>query len=776
MLFVHYDKNIYTPSETVWFTAYLLKTIAGSDLHNTLSVTLIRNDDSTAITDMQFAMKDGLSFGNMQLPDTLSPGNYLLLAHTNVLASGKPVAVFVQQVTIKSATEPGFIASLKLAGNTGAMSDSATIAVKASSKDIHTLISFADVSYTLGSGVRQMKGKLKTSISGEAYFKVPLRQAGPIDNSLAVTVTYKNEVKKLQLNLPVNNSKPVIQFFPEGGSLVQGNTTVIGWEARDIYGEPLMVSGIVYEDEVALDTIQTNGYGFGKFSLTPETNKLYTVKLIRNGQETVAYPLPVAIANGPSIYVANAITNDTLTMYIEDNGMDTLYGMLHNFTENFTSFSVDMSAVPKKILHIPLAGIPKGIATVTLLDKMGRPLAERILFAHFDKKTSINIASDSIVYKTRQKVKFNLQLNNKESRPVTGLVSVACVHDSRLDTRKMTDIESYTFLTNELATLPFKKGLTDNDKDNRDYLEDVLLIKGWRRYTWPDMLQAKSEDTLQPYSSLQFKGKVTTRQKPIKKPLSLNFMADSLYGFIQTDSAGEFDIEHENLILPPGKKMVLFLNDNNKYDHTIILENTYHEMATLLAPRIVYENRLAGKNESNTEDFLVKEKENETTLAEVTVTANKNDNAIYGASDRNECGDYVCQNNVLNCYYHHNNIRKPIIGNVYRVPSETPGVYYLQEYEGCSQKTNKNKLLHLFNGIYTAKEFYNQRYENEVNLEETYLSTIYWNYLLPVNSINAQEISFYTSDLAGKFRVIVQGITSVGVVHGEYGFDVVKKD
>ena len=48
-LFVHFDKNVYTNNETVWFTGYLLKS-SQSALNHTLSVALLDNSDASVVT------------------------------------------------------------------------------------------------------------------------------------------------------------------------------------------------------------------------------------------------------------------------------------------------------------------------------------------------------------------------------------------------------------------------------------------------------------------------------------------------------------------------------------------------------------------------------------------------------------------------------------------------------------------------------------------------------------------------------------------------------
>ncbi|MES2371322.1 MAG: hypothetical protein V4557_02000 [Bacteroidota bacterium] len=765
-LFVHFDKNIYTSNEHVWFTAYLIEAKRSLQEHHTLVVSLVRNDDSLVLTDQKFVMEKGLSYGNLILPDSLMPGHYSLLVYTNLLADGQPVTSFFQPITIKSEAEPGFIASLKLAEKITADSDSAKLTFKASSKDIHTLVSFADINYSLGNGVKQIKRKLKTDVYGGLDFKVPVRQLDAGNNRLLLQASFRNEIKKLQLTLPVPRNNAIVKFFPEGGTLREGNRTQIGWEVKDAYGEPLQISGILYKNEEAVDTLQTNGYGLGSFSLIPETGYNYYVILAKSDQEKISYSLPKATLQGPTIFVANAVCNDTLVLRVQDRIPGMFYAMIHNYTEVFLSFPLNMSVTSVRTFRVPLTSVPKGIYTLTLMDSLGRPVAERLFFAHYNARTELQIKTDQAEYATRKKVNLSLQLRDVFGNPVKGLVSVACVQNNRIDPRKMTDIESYTYLNNVLSSVPFKRDPLGNESDNLDYWENILLVKGWRRYTWPDLLQTKADDTLQKFSSLLFTGVVTRNEKKVTRPYTLTAFSDSSFHTILTDSSGHFIFKNEDLILSPDKKKYLFLNDKNKEAYTVQVDDPYRNLTGTLAHQLVYENFDAGSFERNTETMLVKPGEKATVLKEVIVT-DKKDRSISGTAGRNECGDYVCLYNVLNCPNHPYGTM-PVEGKSYRTGGGS------MTYQGCVLAKKENKFMIYFKGIYQAKEFYQEDYATISPSAQMYLSTIFWNHSVSVNSDKATKLSFYTSDIVGKYRVVVQGVTTGGVVHGEYVFNVVK--
>jgi hypothetical protein len=413
--------------------------------------------------------------------------------------------------------------------------------------------------------------------------------------------------------------------------------------SKRCYGEPLLISGILYKNEQAVDTIQTNGYGLGSFTLKPEADGNYYVILNKSDQERTIYSLPKAI-QGPSIYVANAVCNDTLVVRMADRTGGMYYGMVHNYTDEIFSHSLWICVSPRSRLSaFRLQMFPKVLLPLHYWIVLAEPVAERLFFAHYNERAELLVATDQAEYQQRKKVKLSLQIKDASGKPVSGLVSVACVQNNRIDPRKMTDIESYTYLSNALALVPYKKDPMGNENDNLDYWEDILLVKGWRRYTWPDLLQAKADDTLQKFSSLLFSGLVTQNEKKVSKPYTLTLFSDSSFQMIQTDSTGHFIFKNEDLILPADGKKYLFINEKYKEDFTVQVNDPYRILTVKLTPQLVYENFEAGTVEKNTETMLLKQGEKATVLKEVIVTGKK-DRSVNGmaASGRNECGDYVC--------------------------------------------------------------------------------------------------------------------------------------
>jgi len=756
-LFVHFDKNVYSNNETVYFTGYLLKAAANPVAkHNIMAVALIRDADSTVMLSDKFIMQNGLSFGSVTLPDSILTGNYHFTVYTDKLTNGVPDAIFNQPITIKTNIDPAFKASMKLTEPIAKDDKNHKVLVAVTSKDNRFLPKPTSISYKYGN----IEKTAKTDISGQLLISLP-KQDQLVDPNLYLKLKYLKDSSFISMALPQAKSKATVKFYPEGGNLINGLSSIIGWEVKDQQRKPIALKAFLYQNNKIIDTIETSSYGIGKFKIVSHNNANYTVKLIHDGLADSIYHLPKAINSGLTLTVTNAVVQDTLRVNLKSSIVQKILIRIHNFRESFLNIPFDMES-NNRAIKIPLTNVNKGITAVTISDTLGRPLAERLFFAHYDNSEKIKIETESNTYYQREKVNLKIKLDSAQKQ---GLFSVAVVQNNRLETSKMDDIESYSYLKNELSYLPVQlKGLPYKDAN---YIEQILLVKGWRRYTWQDLERIKVSDTLAKIDSLTLSGFVTKNKKSLSAPISLATFGSKNISLISTNNTGSFNLNNEVLITDAAtKKLYLFISGDKMLIHDISINDKYHKMDLQLSRTIINESPILPSTLQNNAELVLKSNEKLIRLKEVVIN-NKNGDGFNYLRGANACGDYVCIYNILNCRNHIGDFgnKQPVAGNSYLTNGK------MTYYSGCSVK-NLNGF-HLVNAIHEPKEFYLSDYKDP--LEPAYFSTIYWNYGSVITAKKETELTFYTSDITGKFRIVVQGITDKDVVYGEHFFEVTPK-
>jgi hypothetical protein len=754
-LFIHFDKNIYTNNERVWFTGYLFKTF-NHQVYKALSIALVNDDTHAVVLNDKFVISNGIVLGATTVPDSVSAGNYSFIAYTNRLLNGKPNVLFTQRITIKSASQPTFTASLN------PLDTSAT----AEQQKVMLLVSFLDltkppetipVSYYVGNGTHPVLQGKATTEYGKYIFNIRSKLLSAGNNKLHVKLIYNKEIKDLNMTLPVPAQPAIVKFYPEGGSLVNNIRSNIGWEATTVTGSALQVKAILFEDRKAIANIATSQYGINRFLLKPVKGRKYYVKLIGVNKKDTLYELPPALSKGPVITIAKAIVNDTLTAMIKGSKAEKMYLIGHDYRQVFFASPVNIDTVNRRVKLI-MNDAPKGLLQLTIVDSLGRPFAERLIFAHYNKREKLNISTDRLTYNPRQKVIVKINLDGTKELD-SALVSFACVQQNRLDITKKKDIESYVYLEDKLLNLPAKDNYLGNSVFDKQFLEDILLVKGWRRYTWLDMLNILPTDTVK-VEDVFFKGTVVTHSnKPVKKALPLLSFGNT-YRPLNTNDNGDFELKYMDMVTGPDKMVSYVVKGALENEYIINLTDPYTTLNKKVANDVEI-NDINFVEQHDTQKLRIPGSEHAIQIKEVQIKARAN-RQIYA----NACGDYICRYHIFNCPnhpYESDNVL-PVVGRSYiRYGVNTV-------YIGCGATDNKLSL----KGIYLPKKFYVENIPEKTTEEPIYLSTLFWRHLVKVKSGQDVELSFYTGDITGRFKIIVQGATTDDVTYGEKTFDVLK--
>lgn len=755
-LFVHFDKNVYTNNDQVWFTAYLLKSVTALSDYHTLYVSLVNNIDSTIVLQEKFLIDGGFAFGDMILPDSLPTGSYRFVVNTNIQVDGRIDGEFVQPVTIKSNTKNLLTPTISIFKAPDNQTGGGTAIVKVLTSD-YRFVENADVTYTIGERKIIRKGRAKTNAIGELLIDYPATNVESDNNLLMVSVRKDHQLRQLKLELPVlGQQKYKVDFFPEGGYLVQGLTSRVGFEVKDFAYTPVETNAVLYEGDQAIDTIQTNDAGLGFFSFIPSIEHKYMLRLMTNGQDEYQFDLPEMLKEGVVVNAKDVIADNNLRVRLQASSDRKVHIVVHDYRNVLLHSEMSLKRNLVQQLRIELDSVPAGLHALTLLDHNFKPLAERIFFAHYNQLNRLQIKTDKENYLTRDSVKLNLQAVVKGQVLTGGLVSISCTQAGRFAPENNLNIVDYTFLE-QLVKLPtHAMGMKLSD---RDYLNEVLLIKGWRRFKWPrgeqDTLNNKGVVT-----SAEVTGQVYKGKHKLKAPVELTAIAGRNVNVLRTDATGGFRIPFTNLIEPDGKTGVwLKVAAKNPALYAVVLKDPVEDLNSQLQRR-GYEAPTAKRLQFLDQYDLKDPKGNN--LKEVVIKYKKdNEFSFWRYEHVNACGDYVCKNMILNCMNH--------FGDAQNKPPKNNSRYRTNDgdftfYSGCLER-KKDPDFSILKGIKLAKEFYKFDISNKE--EPINVATIFWDHQRVLDADGKTGLTFNTGDLTGNFKIVVQGITSRGVIYGE---------
>jgi len=177
-----------------------------------------------------------------------------------------------------------------------------------------------------------------------------------------------------------------IQFFPEGGNLVQQRESKVAFRITDAHGRGLGCEGIlVNANNDTIVKFHPANRGLGNFLFTPAPAQSYKAIIRFPGGEEVVKELPAAYPDGYTlslsktkegqiavrVNVSSALAGEEVSLFVHGS---------HSFLPVETKSPIDLRA---DFLLNP-AMLEEGISHFTLFNKTGRPVCERLYFKYPD--------------------------------------------------------------------------------------------------------------------------------------------------------------------------------------------------------------------------------------------------------------------------------------------------------------------------------------------------------------------------------------------------------
>jgi hypothetical protein len=758
-VFLHVDKSIYLPNEQLWFSAYLLRAAFHDSNYHTLHVFISDRVTNKIVASERFVMKDGMSAGNIFLPDSLKPGNYNLIAYTNTFTEERFPQPFHQQINIRSSTLEPYTINF----------EQHKIAVRGDSLHMLCRVVGSDNLYAHGAKVQYtILADDKKIANGSSiinqYGELPIALAMPeAASKLEISMEIiKNKTSfTTRMLIPYQRDSISIRWYPEGGDLVEGIKGRVAFEAHLPTGEPASIDGMLLENNAPVMRIRTNAAGLGEMEITPFANRVYAIKT--SEKNSLIQPrFPTIKSSGYSMRTTTAVTDDTLTIQLSSTfTQNNTTLLIHDYQQVIQHSPIQFNRQAIK-LKIPTAEMPQGLITLTLFDSTGRPCAERTIFNGYSRMAKLILTADSTEYHTRSKVKLKIKATDEEGKPIRASFSLANVLGKRIDTLNYQDIVPYSLLNTYMEQRLIPRSSLYN-LGSREQLEMFLLTRCWTRYQQP------APDTLLAsvigHINLEIGGRVISQKKNSKPPIEVAVLKNEKIEFLQTDDAGHFKLPVQTTEQERGTSLQMIVNRKDKENYSIVFDQGSDTLDQKLAMRS-YPQAMIVKAALPEEEkaMLLKIK----TLTTAVVKSRSKNGWGMAEYQSYTCNDYFCVYNILNCKNHPFGGAKALNGQYYMINGQ------MTLYKCTGAKEENNAILYKVRGRYYPKDFYVADYEKFNPPEPELQSTLYWSPQLITNEQGEANISFYTNDLPGFFYCITQGFTGKGVISGKTVIKVIK--
>lgn len=369
-----------------------------------------------------------------------------------------------------------------------------------------------------------------------------------------------------------SKSRPDLQFFPEGGYMVNGILSQIGFKAVGESGKGIDLKGeIVDVNNHKILEFKSSRLGMGKFSLIPESGKAYGANIIYKGS-VFSYDLPPALNNGVTLQIVD------FKEYYQANLRSSSFDGLKNLKligkqRNGIIFSSNIvGSKSKALVKIPKNILQDGIIQFTLLDDNDEPLAERLVFFESgNHMPTVQISPSKEHFGKRELVKLQISLDTLSQVKTKAYMSMAVADVSAIQPDDYNlDIKSQLLLDSEIKGNIEQPGYYFYSKDpkRRENLDILMITQGWRKYRLDNPIaQHGSNSKYEHETGVKITGKVKSYlnpSKPVIAEVHLSYKNKAAIGFDKTitDNHGRFIFR--NLDFKDSTNVLLQASEFNK--------------------------------------------------------------------------------------------------------------------------------------------------------------------------------------------------------------------
>jgi hypothetical protein len=737
-LFVHTDKTFYLAGEIIWFKVYAVDAF----IHQPLDISRIAyieilNAEGRPVVQTKISMDHGDGNGSLIIPVSLGSANYIFRAYTSWMKNFAPDFYFERTLHIVNTFRPAIS--------------------KEPVKSLPVIRFFPE------------GGRAVADLQGRMAFKATTPDGRGVDC--------------------------------EGLILNQNNDTLLHFQS-------LM-------------------NGMGSFLLKPEKNKSYYAlvrlqdSLIKQKLPDAAesgYTLQVT---------GDASDSVNILVQASEGFDNTRIYLLTHTRQIIKNAQTGMLKGGRCFFYLNKKELGDGISVITLFDESKQPVCERLIFKRPMDVKDIQVRTDQTEYGIRKPVKVGLTNPGAVTIRGNDNYSVSVFMLDSLQHMPEQNIVNYLYLSSELkgAVQGPEYYFSHHDQMADQALDNLLLTQGWRRFAWKDVFDSRKPffEFLPEMEGSVVNMKITNRSAslPIGHIDSYLSIPGNEFAFNSATSDelgithfGFRDIYKNNALVvqPVSQKDSNYRIDvTNSYSDKISERPvTVQELSKSMQEALL--SRSIGNQVENTYNLEKKHRYAQLNLDTL---------SFYGVPDRlynlEEYTRFQTMEEVLREYVEDVRVRKdgekyyfkvrnglfktyfeedPLIlvdgipvtdasriialdplkfkkievvtHNYYVGSSAFAGIINVKSYTGESGATqiDPNALVVEYTGLQQQREFYSPAYatadEQESHIPD-FRNVLYWSpHFHPVTDGNP-ALLFYTSDIKGRFALMVQGISSDGV-------------
>jgi hypothetical protein len=546
------DKPLYQPGETIRFRSLTLDRTTlrppSHDLHLRFrlrepgaSVIPLDEGNGRLLSGLQPILGPdnkplrGIGVGEYQLSTDAPGGEYRLELLEVDSASGKETLIETRKFIVNRYVPDTFEKKLEFDGKSYGAGEVVQARIEVSRtaggpmKDAHANVVASvegrefftqnDQRFTIASDANGAKAVLNVR------FKLPAdlfsRKDAPTA-TLSVNIQDGSDAEAIVRPIPLVTKTLLVDFFPEGGEMIEGLPGRVYFQVRTPLGKPADLKGVITDGTGTVTEIATLtdaeyegvNRGHGVFTFTPKPGAKYFLKIhspIGITEPTKdGYPLPTAKADGVALTALDPVTARGAPVRVliqarsaSEGGVQvgrdskTLHIGAYARGRLISQQRVIVSADNPVQVSLPGDSTAGGVTRVTVFEELAGespdiprlvPRAERLVYRVPGEQLVLGVKPDRLQYAPGGKVRLELSAMNERNEPAPAVLMVGVVNRSviAMADNKTDRLLPTHFLLSGEVTHPAELEHADfllTDHPKAGIALDLLLgTQGWRRF------------------------------------------------------------------------------------------------------------------------------------------------------------------------------------------------------------------------------------------------------------------------------------------------------
>ncbi len=751
-LFLHTDKTVYLSNEVCWFKIYNVDGFFNLPLSiSSIAYVEILDKQSKAVIQEKVDLNNGSGAGSIKILGKIASGNYTLRAYTNWMKNYSSEFFFQKNITIiNTEKEQGVVSNNPI-------------------QDEWKVQIFPE------------GGNLINGIENKIAYKISNQFGNGID-AKAMVINEKSDTMLVSNTLKLGMGN--FQFKP--------------------------LQGQAYKLAVLLPNGKMITENF------PQTTNS-------------GYALKVVGSKNPSESISISVDSKNISSSIAY-----IIGHARGVVKTFKQIQLENG---KASFNLPVSSLGEGINSFTLFDENRKPVAERLFFKYPEENMGLAVSLDAKDYAERNKVALKLTSFLQNGKPTAAELSMSVYKIDELQSVDESNIQNYIWLTSDLVGKVESPNSYFNfgDPQRVELMDNLMLTNGWRRFKWDHVLNdgipafdfvpeiagkivtgrvvpANKNLPLNgitaylsmPSKRTQFHSSMSDQKGRLKFQFADFYNDDQVIAQIEKNNAANYKIEIESPFVKSNStstdKFLPYTSDEkfqiSKYHRDLQVQN-YYNLNYINKFEIPLVDTTAFYHKPDNV-YLLDDYSRFATLEEVfreymtpVKLSKSGDNFNISVYDNVQKRYFSNQPLILLDGYPISDLNKfmsydplkirkiEIVDRMYFLGNQTYyGVLNFTTYNGKMETydLDPQAVVLDFKGLQSQREFSAPEYTSKDlanSRQPDFRHLLYWSGNLNTSEKGKTDVSFFTSDVPGKYVIVVQGLSKSGKAgYQELMFDV----